>query len=121
MKKSARSAEDILEVIVCVILSEAKISNISGPIPTETNQRCFVSLNMTAPFKGWFLSIVYDLQSAAANCNRQLSMEFARKSVAGARAHFSCSLVSIFLTTSTGKFWRRWSLTFAQLSSHRAT
>jgi hypothetical protein len=40
--------------------------DISAPIPTETNQRCFASLNMTAPFKSWALSIVYDLQSARA-------------------------------------------------------
>jgi hypothetical protein len=38
--------------------------DISALIPTETNQRCFASLNMTAPFKSWVRSMVYDLQSA---------------------------------------------------------
>jgi hypothetical protein len=40
-------------------------SNISAPIPKETNQRCFASRNMTAPFKSSVRSIVYDLQSAS--------------------------------------------------------
>jgi hypothetical protein len=46
-------------------LSEAKnLRTFLAPIPTETNQRRFASLNMTAPFKGRALSMVYDLQSA---------------------------------------------------------
>ena len=92
--------------------------DISAPIPTETNQRCFASLNVTAPFKSWVRSIVYDLQSARGKLQSAIVDAICRdKSVSGARTALFLLWPSIFSITSTGKFSPRSNLIFAPLFS----